>query len=99
MDVQLIPIWITSSFSAIGVIYAIVRNGRRGKQQDEQLKTELKMEIKAIKTQLEDPENGLGSIKKGVDDQRLHCAEVSTRIEAKANTNAQEIATIRKRKR
>ena len=52
MDIQLIPIWVTSTFSAVGVIYAIVRNGRRGKQQDEQLKTELKMEIKAIKPAL-----------------------------------------------
>lgn len=99
MEVQLIPIWITSSFSAIGVVYAIVRNGRRGKQQDEELKTELKMDIKAIKTQLDDPENGLSAIKRCVDNQRLHCAEVSTRIEAKADTNTQEVATLRKRKR
>ena len=95
---SLIPIWITSSCSAIGVIYAIVRNGNRGKKQDEQLKTELSMEIKAIKNQLDDPENGLGSIKKCVDSQRLHCAEVSTRIEAKANTNTQEIVNLRKKK-
>ncbi len=99
MDVQLVPIWVTSTFSAIGVIYAIVRNGRRGKQQDEKLKTEITMEIKSIKEKLDNPENGLGSIKKCVDDQRLHCAEVSTRIEAKANTNTQEIAMLRKKKR
>jgi len=99
MDIQLIPIWVTSTFSAVGVVYAIVRNGRRGKQQDEQLKTELKMEIKAIKSQLEDPENGLGSIKKSVDSQRLHCVETSTRIEGKVDTNAQEIVTLRKKKR
>ncbi len=99
MDVQLIPIWVTSTFSAVGVIYAIVRNGRRGKQQDEQLKTELKMEINSIKKKLDDPNTGLGTIKKCVDSQRLHCAEVSTRIEAQAITNAQEIATLRKKKR
>ena len=96
---SLIPVWITSCASAVGVIYAIVRNGSRGKKQDEQLKTELTMEIKAIKSQLEDPENGLGSIKKCVDSQRLHCAEVSTRIEAQGNTNSQEIATLRKKKK
>jgi len=99
MEIQLIPIWITSTFSAIGVVYAIVRNGSRGKKADEKLKTELTMEIKTIKSKLDDPENGLSAIKKATDGMRLHCAEVSTRIEAQGNTNAQEIATLRKKKR
>ena len=96
---SLIPIWLTSTFSAIGVIYAIVRNGSRQKKQDEQLKTELKMEIAGIKAKLDDPDTGLGTIKKCVDDQRLHCAEVSTRIEGQVKTNTGEIATLRKKKR
>ncbi|MDP2729202.1 MAG: hypothetical protein Q8O55_01810 [Dehalococcoidales bacterium] len=99
MEVQFIPIWITSTASAIGVVYAIVRNGSRGKKQDEQLKTELKMEVKGIKDRLDDPDNGLAAIAKGVDSQRLHCAEVSTRIEAQGNTNSQEIATLRNKKK
>ena len=95
----LLPVWITTSFTAIGVVYAIVRNGSRGRKQDEQLKTELKMEIKTIKDKLEDPENGLSAIKKSADGMKLHCAEVSTRIEAQTNTNSQEIASLRKKKR
>jgi len=98
MEMSLVPVWITSTASAVGVIYAIVRNGNRGKKQDEKLKTELSMEIKAIKAQLDDPENGLGCIKKCLDSQRLHCAEISTKIEAQTNTNAQEIALLRKGK-
>ena len=94
----LIPVWITSSCTAIGVIYAIVRNGSRGRKQDEQLKTELKLEIKVIKKQLDDPENGLGAIKKSADGMRLHCAEVSTAIAAQAKTNADEIDILRKGK-
>lgn len=94
-----IPIWITSIFSACGVIYAIVRNGSRGKKQDAQLKTELKMELGAIKKLLDDPSTGLGSIKKCVDDQRLYCVETSTRIDGQVKTNVQEIATLRKKKR
>ena len=96
---SLIPIWITSTFSAIGVIYAIVRNGSRAKKQDEQLKTELKMEIKSIKTQLEDPENGLSAIKKATDGMKLHCAEVSTRIAGQVKTSTEEIAILRKKER
>jgi len=96
---SLIPIWITSSASAIGVIYAIVRNGSRGKKADEKLKSELTMEIKAIKSKLDDPENGLSAIKKATDGMKLHCAEVSTRIEAQVNTNSREIDTLRKKKK
>ena len=97
MDVSLIPIWITSSCSAIGVIYAIVRNGSRGRKQDEQLKTELKMEIATIKQKLDDPDTGLGIIKRCVDEQKLHCVAVSTRIEGQVNVNKQEIANLRRK--
>jgi len=96
---HLVPLWISSTFCAIGVVYAIIRNGRRASKQDEQLKMELKMEIKTIKNQLDDPENGLSAIKKSSDGMRLHCAEVSTAISAQVKTNASEIAILRKKKR
>lgn len=95
---NILPVWITSTASVIGVIYAIVRNGSRQKKQDEKLKTELKLELDHIKQKLDDPENGLSSIKKCVDSQKLHCVEVSTRIEGKCDTNAREIDTLRKKR-
>jgi len=98
MDVSLIPVWITTTLTAGGVVYAIARNGSRGKKQDEQLKAELKLEIKLIKKQLDDPENGLSAIKKSVDDQRLHCVSTSTRLEGQVITNASEIDNLRKKK-
>ena len=96
MDVGLVPLWITSVFSAMGVMYAIIRNGSRSRKQDEQLKSELVLGVKSINKQLEDPENGLSAIKKSVDDQRLHCAKVSTAIAAQTKTNTDEIALLRK---
>ena len=93
---HLVPLWISSTFCAIGVIYAIIRNGSRSRKQDEQLKSELVMEVKSINKQLEDPENGLSAIKKSTDGIRLHCAEVSTRIESQVETNTDEIALLRK---
>jgi len=99
MESGLIPLWVTSIGTAAGVIYAIVRNGSRGKKQDDQLKTELKMEINTIKSKLDDPENGLGSIKKSVDDQKLHCVAVSTDLAARVKTNTDEINLLRKSKR
>ena len=94
-----VAIWIYCSFTALGVIYAIVHNSTRSKKKDDELKTELKIEVKGIKDQLDDPENGLSAIKKSVDDQRLHCTEVSTRLEEQVKTNTSEIAILRKRKR
>ena len=97
MDPSIIPIWITSSASAIGVIYAIRRDGKRGKAQDEKLKIALKEEVNAIKAQLDDSDNGLSAIKRSTDGMRLHCAEVSTAISAQTKTNTDEIALLRKK--
>jgi len=95
----LIPLWISSVFCAIGVVYAIVRNGSRQKKQDEQLKAELKTEIGAIKKQLDDPVNGLSAIKESSEAMKLHCAEVSTAISAQVKTNTDEITLLRKKER
>ena len=95
----LVPIWITSGFTAIGVMYAIIRNGNRGKKQDDTLKAELKLEIDHVKKRLEDPETGLSAIKKSLDAQALHCIKVSTGLASQVSTNAKEIDTLRKKKR
>ena len=93
----LVPLWISSTFCALGVIYAIARNGTRGKKQDEQLKTELKSELGTIKEKLDDPDTGLTAIKKSVDEQKVHCAKVSTGIAVQVKTNSVEINTLRKK--
>ena len=98
MDLSLVPIWITSTASVAGVIYAIARNGRRSKKQDDTLKTELKSEVGTIKKQLSDPDNGLSAIKKSVDEQLLHCARISTHLSSQVKTNSDEIALLRKKK-
>ena len=94
----LVPLWITSGASAIGVVYAIIRNGSRNRKQDYILKTELKAELNHIQEKLDDPNSGLGAIKKSADGMRLHCAEVSTRIESQVKTNTDEINILRKGK-
>ena len=94
---SLVPLWVTSIASAIGVMYAIIRNGNRSRKQDDQLKTELKMEVSSIKIQLEDPENGLSAIKKSTDEMKLHCAQTSTAISAQVKTNTDEIGILRKK--
>ena len=91
IDLAIIP----GLASCVGVVYAIMRNGRRGKKQDDELKMQLKMEVSSITKALGNPDTGLGAIKKCVDEQRLHCTEVSTRIEGQVSTNAKEIIKLR----
>lgn len=99
MEVGLVGVWLTSVASITGVVYAIVRNGHRRKEQDIQLKADLKAEIQNTLKRLDDPETGLSAIKKSTDSMRLHCAEVSTRVEAQVKTNQEEIALLRKKRK
>ena len=99
MDLSLVPLWITSGAAVAGVVYAISRNGTRGKKQDKELVDSIKAEVSSIKEKLEDPVNGLSAIKESVDAQKLHCKEVSTAMAAQVNTNKEEIAILRKKRR
>lgn len=95
MDGALIAVWVTASVSAIGTGYAIIRNGSRRKEQDIELKAELKKDMKVIKDQLEDPEIGLKAIKKATDDHKLVCKEISTKLSAEVANNKEEIDRLR----
>lgn len=77
MDVPSIGLWITSSAAAIGVIYTIAKNGRSRVKSDVELKTELKKDIEAIQKCLDDPQDGLGAIRREINIQRTHCASVT----------------------
>ena len=81
MDGAVVAVWITSSVAVIGVIYTIVKNGRSRSKADTELKTELKMEIALIKKTLDDPNDGLGAIRREVSAQREHCAGVTSGFE------------------
>lgn len=96
MDVSFIPLWITSTASVVGVIYAIARNGSRAKKQNDDLIKDLKHEISSVGKRLDDPYNGLTAIKKSTDEIRLHCMEVSTRIDEQVEVHGNEIAALRK---
>lgn len=58
---------------ALGLGLTWVRNGRHQAKRDGVLEER----INGIKTQLADPTNGLGAIKKSVDDQQVHCAGIT----------------------
>jgi len=58
---------------AIGLAVTWVRNGRTQARRDGVIEER----INSIKTKLEDPNTGLGAIKTSVEDQRVHCANIT----------------------
>lgn len=81
MDGHIIALWITTSATAVGVIYTIVKNSRSRTKQDTELKVELKKDIETIQKVLDDPNDGLGAIRREVSAQREHCAGVTSGFE------------------
>lgn len=94
MEGSIVALWISSGVSVVGVIYTIVRNGSRGKIQDEKLKSELKLEIKNIQESISDGTTGLKAIKKAVDDQALNCMKISTKLQEEVKKNSEDIDDI-----
>ncbi|MBA7710888.1 hypothetical protein ES703_119836 [subsurface metagenome] len=59
---------------AIGLVATWIRNGRSQSKRD----GALEQRIKGVEDKLSDDNNGLSAIKKSVDDQRVHCAGVTS---------------------
>jgi len=81
MDGAIIALWITTTATATGVVYSIVKNGRSRTKQDIELKVELKKDIESIKKVLDDPNDGLSAIRREISSQREHCAGVTSGFE------------------
>ena len=81
MDGVIIALWITTSATAGGVIYTIAKNGRSRTKQDTELKVALKKDIDSVQKMLDDPNDGLGAIRREVSAQREHCAGVTAGFE------------------
>ena len=96
MDWGVVAQWIVTICVAGGLIYNMRRNNKSDTRQDTMLKTELKNEIRTISYRLDDPDEGLGAIKKVVEEQRLYCAKFSTELAAQVKHNKEEIDRLRK---
>jgi len=81
MDGAIIALWITTTATATGVVYSIVKNGRSRTKQDAELKVELKKDIESLKKVLDDPNDGLSAIRREISAQREHCAGVTAGFE------------------
>ena len=79
MEHAFIAQWVATCLIAVGLITTWVKNGRQSAKNE----SELKSEVKHINKKLDDPNSGLGAIKASVDEQKVHCANVSSALKAK----------------
>ena len=70
--------WVATVCVAVGLAYTWRRNNNASKETDTKLKTELTLEIKSIKDKLDDPNEGLGAIKREINGMKEHCAAVTS---------------------
>lgn len=74
---------IIACLTALGLIISWGKNNRESAEMRTQIETNLKNELKEIKSDLQHPEYGLSAIKKKVDAQTLYCARTSTSLKEK----------------
>lgn len=81
MEGSVAALWITTSATAVGVIYTIVKNGRSRTKKDTELKVELKKDIESIQKKPDDPDDGLGAIRREISGIKEHCAGITSGFE------------------
>jgi len=74
MDIGAIAQWAATIAIAAGMAWTWRRNGRNQAEKWGSFTNE----IKNLREKLDDPNQGLGAIKKSVDDQKTHCASVTS---------------------
>lgn len=80
-----------------GLIATWIKNGRNQSRSFGSLEGSLKEKISAIQSRLDDPSHGLSAIKDSVDEQKLHCAKVSTALATKLGTAEREVEELKKK--
>lgn len=70
--------WVATICVAGGLAYTWRRNSKENHQVDTKLKTALSLDIEGIKDRLDDPNEGLGAIKREVHGIKEHCASVTS---------------------
>lgn len=78
--------WIATGIIAIGLIATWVHNSRSKSERWGGMENE----IKNIKEKLDNPSDGLGAIKKAIDDQRTRCASMTTEFSHRIKTLEKE---------
>ena len=87
----------TAGVSAVGVVYTIRRDGKASREREAELDKErikftdsLRGEIKHIKEQLSDPNNGLAAIKSEIGDMKETCSGARAGFKARIDNLEKE---------
>ena len=101
-----VALWVVSSTAIIGVIYTIWKNGRGQRIRDEIISKkqterdgEIKGQIIAIRTMLDDKSSGLPAVNQKLQDFKLDYVEKITALIIRASTVEREVHDIKKAKR
>jgi hypothetical protein len=94
-DIGLIAQWVATVSVAAGLVYSISHNHSSGDRQDTEEKTQMELDIKQIKKQLEDPSTGLESIKSEISAMRTNCAGVTGRFDMRIKHNEETVRELR----
>lgn len=78
MDGGAVAQWVGTGLVAAGLAATWIKNGKSQAKSDTVLKTELKASIKGIQDKLDDPNDGLGAIKREINGMKEHCAAVTS---------------------
>jgi len=71
--------WVAVGILGASQVAAVLKSRRNGVAED----TTLKNEVSGIKKEISDPDTGLKAIKKGQDEQSLHCMKISTNLDGR----------------
>lgn len=94
MDGVAITQWVATVLIACGLIYNIRQNNKKEKERNGKLKTELSVEIKGIKSKLDDPQDGLGAIRREISSMKERCAAVTSGFAERIKHAEQDIEKI-----
>lgn len=93
MDDAILAQWIATGIIAIAVILTWVKNGRSQAKEWGSFTNE----VKHIKEALEDPDQGLGALKKGITDMQTNCAKVSGKLGEKVYHLEDEVDELKRK--
>jgi hypothetical protein len=91
--------WAAPVVTVVAVVLREKRNGKKETEKETQMKIELTNGLATVNKRLDDKDNGLHAIKGAVDAQKLHCAEVSSKISEQVKSNRRDIDKLQNGRR
>lgn len=96
MDGGIVAQWSATAVLGVGLAYTILKSRRNQSRNQTAKSTKMDAELENIKEQITHPDYGLSAIKNAVNDQKLHCARISTSFLERIDAAEEDIKEIKK---